>query len=423
MEAIALKPSSAPTIPKALILEESFEKVKLEKATPALAINHGILVCGDNLEVMRTLLEQYSGKINLIYIDPPFCVGSSFFAELGVGDHDFRDSKSKLSVRAYDDIWSDGRAGLVEFMRPRLKLMRQLLAQSGSLYLHCDYRTSAHFRLLLEEIFGEENYINECIWSYKTGGNNSKIGFGRKHDTIHFVAKDARKATWNVIKEKSYISHRYGFKNITILNDIRGPYTEVKARDVWEIPALRGNQPERVDYPTQKPEALLERIILASSNPGDLVVDFFSGSGTSASVANRLGRNWIAVDSGTLAVHTARKRLLLGGARFSLGLIRGSDIGQAAQLGKIKVQSKLASNSQMQISLMSSKYTEQVDGWAIDLGWDCGSTFTPCWIDFRTRFDRQLKLSCPLLFDPTLGARIGIRLFQSDGKYITVRLD
>jgi adenine-specific DNA-methyltransferase len=136
------------------------------------------------------------------------------------------------------------------------------------------------------------------------------LGFGKKHDTIHFFSKVRASTIWNPQKEKSYLMHKYGFSNIEIFEDERGQYTLVNCRDVFDIPALRGNQPERVDYPTQKPEALLERIIQASSNEGDLVADFFCGSGTTLAVSEKLGRRWIGVDLGRYAIHTSRKRLI-----------------------------------------------------------------------------------------------------------------
>lgn len=164
--------------------------------------------------------------------------------------------------------------------------------------------------MIATEHFGSSNLINEVIWLYKTGGMPEKLGWGRKHDNILFYTKNTEKARWNPQKEKSYLMHKYGFSNIEIFTDENGQYTLVNCRDVFDIPALRGNQPERVDFSTQEPEALLERIILASSNPSDLVADFFCGSGTTLAVAEKLGRRWIGCDLGRWAIHVTRKRLL-----------------------------------------------------------------------------------------------------------------
>ncbi|MCB9029410.1 MAG: site-specific DNA-methyltransferase, partial [Deltaproteobacteria bacterium] len=253
-----------------------------------------MLFSGDNLEVMQHLLSEYKGKIKLIYVDPPFAAQRDFYTSTRAK----RDHTAGEKRKAYTDSWEEGIDQYLQFLYERLFYMKELLAEDGSLYLHCDYRASAPLKIMLEEIFGTENYVNECVWFYKTGGMPKKIGFGKKHDTIHFVTKNIEKALWNNQKEKSYLGHRYGFQNVEIQEDDRGHYTMVSLRDVWDIPALRGNQPEKVNYPTQKPEALLERIIKASSNEGDLVADFFCGSGTTGIVAERLGRNWIMADLG-----------------------------------------------------------------------------------------------------------------------------
>jgi len=176
--------------------------------------------------------------------------------------------------------------------------------------VHLDYRMAPLIRCILDEIFSVDSLVNEVIWFYKTGGIPEKLGWGRKHDNLLFYAKCPPKTCWNPQKEKSYLMHRYGFSNIEIFQDEYGPYTLVNCRDVFDIPALRGNQPERLNFPTQKPEALLKRIILASSNPSDLVADFFCGSGTTLAVAEKLGRRWIGCDLSRWAIHVTRKRLL-----------------------------------------------------------------------------------------------------------------
>ena len=270
------------------------------------------LIWGDNLLVMGSLLEKFAGKIDLIYIDPPFATGADFSFETPIGDfgnHIFKE-QSIIEEKIYRDTWGSGNASYLNMMRNRLTIMRDLLSDSGSIYVHLDWRMVPLIRLLLDEIFGNENRINEIIWFYKTGGMPEKLGWGRKHDNLLFYAKLPSKAKWNPQKEKSYLMHKYGFSNIEILSDEQGQYTLVNCRDVFDIPALRGNQPERVDYPTQKPEALLDRIIHASSNEGDIVADFFCGSGTTLAVAEKLGRRWIGCDLGRWGIHVTRKRLL-----------------------------------------------------------------------------------------------------------------
>ena len=172
--------------------------------------------------------------------------------------------------------------------------MRRVLKETGSIYLHCDPTASHYLKELMDAIFGRKMFRNELIWYYKTGGV-SRHWFGKKHDTILFYSKTGDYG-FNVQKEKSYLSHRYGFTNIEILEDERGLYRMVTMRDVWDIPALRGNQPETLGYPTQKPLALYERIIKASSNEGGVVLDPFCGCATTPVAAERLNRRWVGMD-------------------------------------------------------------------------------------------------------------------------------
>ena len=176
----------------------------------------------------------------------------------------------------------------------RLMEMHRVLRHDGSLYLHIDYTAHAYVKCLLDAIFGEQYFRNEIVWYYKTGGV-SRRWFGRKHDTLLYYTKSDQ-YTFKLQKEKSYLSHKYGFSNVDIKEDDRGFYTMVTMRDVWDIAALRGNQPEATGFPTQKPLALYERIILASSNEGDIVLDPFCGCATTPVAAERLKRQWLGMD-------------------------------------------------------------------------------------------------------------------------------
>ncbi len=176
----------------------------------------------------------------------------------------------------------------------RLMEMHRVLRDDGSIYIHCDHTAHAYIKSLMDGIFGKHNFRNEIVWYYKTGGT-SRRWFGRKHDTILFYSKSDRH-TFNPLKEKSYLTHRYGFSNIEILEDEGGPYTVVGMRDVWDIPALRGNQSESTGYPTQKPMTLYERIIKASSKRNDIVLDPFAGCATTPVAAERLDRQWVGID-------------------------------------------------------------------------------------------------------------------------------
>ncbi len=266
------------------------------------------LFWGDNLQVLAHLLKEYRGKVDLIYIDPPFDSKAEYVKKVQIrGEKVEGEQQSLLEEKQYTDIWEKDE--YLQFMYDRLLIMRELLVDTGSIYLHCDWHRGAFLRLIMDEIFGGENFVNEVIWYYRTGGVPEKVGFSKKHENVFVYAKNIKIAKWNELKEKSYLTHKYGFKNIKIKKDEKGYYTEVNLRDVWDIAGLRGNQPEKFDYPTQKPEALLERIIKASSNEGDIVADFFVGSGTTPAVAQKLGRRWIACDINLGAIQTTAKRL------------------------------------------------------------------------------------------------------------------
>ena len=189
----------------------------------------------------------------------------------------------------------------------RLVECHRVLKDTGSLYLHLDHTAHAYAKCLLDAIFGRANFRNEIIWQYKTGGV-SRRWFSRKHDTILFYSKTDN-YVFNPQQERSYLAHKYGFSNVAIHQDEKGYYNLVGVRDVWDIPALRGNQPEYVGFPTQKPLALYERIIKASSNPGDLVLDPFCGCATTLVAAERLGRQWLGIDIWDGAYEMAVKRL------------------------------------------------------------------------------------------------------------------
>jgi len=278
--------------------------------------NH--LFLGDNLKIMAALLPQYEGCIDLIYADPPFFTNKRYPARIGRGEDSRRPQEWQLA-EGYADHWSDIDAYLA-FLYPRLTLMHRLLAPTGTLYLHLDWHADAYARLLLDEIFGHERLLNEIVWLYH-GPSPIRHAFNRKHDIILVYTKsgdytfntDAVRQPYNPNTVKTFNSSpKAGFGKIPNLE--RGKVPE----DWWYFPVVARLHNERTGYPTQKPEALLERILLASSNPGDLVADFFCGSGTLPLVAARLGRRFLACDVTWRAVHTTRSRLLEGKQPFTL---------------------------------------------------------------------------------------------------------
>ena len=341
------------------------------------------LIWGDNKLILSSLkngpmreeIEQ-NGGIKLIYIDPPFDVGADFSMDIEIGDDTFTKKPNILEELAYRDTWGKGADSFIAMIYERLVLMRDLLADDGSIYVHCDVRVSGYLRIVLEEIFGAGNFRNEITW-IRVASHNDAVGkYGRVKDSIFYLGKSDKtklnpiyipyspeyidaewnklpsgryykaenmldpqgrmtewdfhgtmarwrsipekmEALWNAEQTEVAGSHgriklgKDGFPikrcRIMFLDEMQG----VPLSDCWsDIKYLAGGSKEAADYPTQKPEALLERIISASSNENDIVADFFCGSGTTLAVAEKLGRKWIGSDLGKFAIHTTRKRLI-----------------------------------------------------------------------------------------------------------------
>ena len=291
-----------------------------------------LLFHGDNKEILSTLLVQgFRGKIDLIYIDPPFASGADYVREVAL-----RGRREKLEAEGhtiaeqiqYSDIWANDT--YLQFMYERLTLMRELLSDNGAIFVHCDWRMNSYLRLVLDEIFGEFNFRNEIVWR-KYGGhkNTAKLKFTTENDTLLFYSL-TDKYTFNAIFRplseqtiKSEYRHtdengrRYAIPRGRkyLQGTVKKVYLDtnpgVAIGNLWiekEL-TIQGDDDERIGYPTQKPEALLERIIEASSNEGDIVLDCFVGSGTTAAVAEKLGRRWIAADINKGAIQTTIKRL------------------------------------------------------------------------------------------------------------------
>lgn len=267
------------------------------------------LILGENLGVMNALLAEYENRFDLIYADPPFFTNRHFKTRIGRGEDSRRPAEWRLD-EGYADHWPDLDAYL-SFLYPRLKMMHRLLSPRGTLYLHLDWHANAYARVLLDEIFGAERLLNEIVWVYH-GPSPIRSAFNRKHDTIlaytksphYFFDADAVREPYSPNTVKTFASSsKAGFGKKPNLK--RGKVPE----DWWYFPVVARLHRERTGYPTQKPEALLERIILASSPSDGLVGDFFCGSGTTAAVAARLGRRFVAVDANLKAVYIQQARL------------------------------------------------------------------------------------------------------------------
>ncbi len=276
------------------------------------------LVLGDNGALMKALLHNadetaedgsLAGKLQMIYIDPPFFTKVNHEAVVQVDRPKEDGGAVKAKHLAYDDTWRQGIGQYLSMLTSRLMLMRDLLADEGTIWVHLDWHAVHYVRLLLDEIFGADRFVNEIVWTYKSGGA-SKKHFARKHDTILVYSK-TKKYYFQPLKEKSYNRgyKPYHFKGVEEFQDELGWYTMVNMKDVWHIDMVGRTSSERTGYATQKPEALLARILECSTREGDLCADFFCGSGTLAAAAQKMNRRWICCDQGKLAVSTTYRRI------------------------------------------------------------------------------------------------------------------
>lgn len=272
---------------------------------------------GDNLQVMSHMLKEYRGKIDLIYIDPPFDSKADYKRKIEVkGIGKTMSDSSSFEEKQYGDIWTNDE--YLQFMYERFIIMRDLLSDTGSIYVHCDWHKSHHLRLVMDEIFGPDNFRNEIIWWYLWGGRG-KTQWNSKHDNLLFYTKSGA-WTFNymdvlddhtLMTEGSKNRLNYAGAMVTTKSESSEiPSDKVLPSDTWYIATINAMAKEKENYPTQKPEKLLERIIRASSNPGDIVFDCFMGSGTTQAVAMKLGRRFIGADINLGAIQTTTKRLL-----------------------------------------------------------------------------------------------------------------
>lgn len=331
---------------------------------------YGRYYWGDILDVLKLLVPKYAGKVQLIYMDPPFFTGQTFKYQQRIGSKGWKGDRNYIvSHIAYVDRYD--REVFLKMMKEIFLYAHRLLSHEGCIYVHIDYRTSAYMKVMLDDIFGEENFLNEIIWHYRSGGR-AKRHFSRKHDNILFYRKseqyyfdidavgkprgtDKKNNMKKNIDEdgRVYWSIRSAGKEYRYYAD-----DKIYPSDVWDdIPHLHQRNPERTGYDTQKPEALLERIVLASSRPDDLVIDFFAGSGTTLAVAQKHGRNWLGIDSSIFSLHTCRKRLLdsdnINNVKF-LYIIEDENM----EIVETPFKSKLGAGSKV---IFVSEFVEDVD--------------------------------------------------------------
>ena len=273
---------------------------------------------GDNLQVMSHLLKQYRGQVDLIYIDPPFDSKADYKKKIKVKGKEVETDSLSFEEKQYGDIWTNDE--YLQFMYERLVILRELLSDNGSIYLHCDWHKSHYLRAVMDEIFGRDNFKNEIIWYYRRW-NIASAQFAANHDTLLFYTKSVKGHIYNqmyIPKSEKSSAQGKSWKSVIGEDGVRRsiqtdePTKGVPMPDVWEISMINPVAKERTEiaYPTQKPEALIERVIMASSNPGDLVFDCFMGSGTTQAVAMKLGRRFIGADINLGAIQTTTKRLI-----------------------------------------------------------------------------------------------------------------
>jgi DNA modification methylase len=294
---------------------------------------HNLLFHGDNKECLSTLLTSgFRGKVDLIYIDPPFDSKADYVKKIELRGIDKNlqgglagEEQSFFEQVQYTDLWKNDE--YLQFMYERLILLRELLSEQGSIYLHCDWHKSHHLRFLLDEVFGEDNFVNEIAWYYRRW-NIAGASFATNHDSLYWYSKSKGNHIYNqmyIPKSAKSSAQGKAWKSVIDDNGIRRsiqtdevtkgvPMPDVwsfdeTGSDLWEISMINPVGNERVDYPTQKPEALLERIIKASSNENSIILDCFAGSGTTLAVAEKLNRRWIGADCNKGAIQTTIKRL------------------------------------------------------------------------------------------------------------------
>ncbi len=356
------------------------------------------LIWGDNKLILSSLKNgplreeiEAQGGLKLIYIDPPFDVGADFSMDIEIGEETFTKDPNILEEIAYRDTWGKGADSFLAMIYERLVLMRDLLAEDGSIYVHCDWRVNSYIRLAMDETFGRKNFLNEIAWYY--GGPSSvKVTYPRKYDTILLYSKTpdyffqqqrgplpsylyerARKDSdgrlWvdqnlgkltdeTIGKMKSdgriFETKTGGLRRKQYLDEMEGSQID----DVWDIPIINSQANESVFYPTQKPEELLERIMKTSSKEGDLVADFFCGSGTTVAVAEKLGRKWIATDLGKFSIHTIRKRMI-GVQRQLKADGKNYRAFEILNLGKYERQHYIGVNPNLREAEQQKQLTEQ----------------------------------------------------------------
>ena len=370
------------------------------------------LIRADNRAAIPALLGELEGRIDLVYIDPPFATGGSFSARTGPG---------AAEIPAYEDRWEEGLGDYLTRMLEQLELFRALLSPRGTIFVHCDWHVSHYLRCLLDEVFGAASFKNEIVWRYRRWPAKTKA-FQRMHDVLFWYGKSpndshawtplyealapSTQKTWGTKRQVADFSSGRRKPSQTEEETLGAPMA-----DVWDIGIIAPIAHERVGYPTQKPEALLRRVIEAASRPGDLVADFFCGSGTTLAVAEKLGRRWIGCDVGGVAVHTAKKRLLALPACSAFEVMESAGAARVeATFGEVSVTAtKKAGRVTVRLEEAS-----KVDFWAVDWEYD-GQVLRASSHASRTKKEGALVLEASHAYAAPGVRRIAVQLVDSAG--------
>ncbi|MEJ2550823.1 MAG: DNA methyltransferase [Anaerolineales bacterium] len=408
--------------------EQRRERSKAAKLSLTSIVNRspedepqGSIFQGENLAVMHALLPEWRGRLDLIYADPPFLTGNAYAARIGRGE-DSRKPDTWQKVEGYEDSWPNG-AAYLDMLFNRLQCMYDLLAPTGTFYLHLDWHASAYARVMLDEIFGPDRLLNEIVWVYH-GPSPIRSAFKRKHDTILAYTKskeytfnaDAVRIPYAASTVKTFqSSDKAGFGKKPDL--ARGKVPE----DWWYFPVVARLHSERTGYPTQKPEALMERIILASSNEGDWVGDFFCGAGTTPVVAYRLGRRWIACDSEPLATLNTYRRMLLEETPVPFDVWQTQEAADKPQLELETSVQPTEENVEIELTSLSpvpdefDSFPENVVLWEVDWAFD-GELFRSTSQQARPWRKDGIDLHLSHTYPEAGTYRIAVRAFDPAGK-------
>jgi DNA modification methylase len=379
------------------------------------------LIHADNRDALPALIAELAGQVDLVYLDPPFGTGGDFLARTPGED-----------VHAYSDRWAEGLGEYLSTLLEQLELLRALLSDRGTIFLHCDWRVSHHLRCLLDEVFGPACFKNEIVWRYRRWPAKTRI-FQRMHDVLFWYGKTpgdhhawtplyedlapSTLQTWGTKRQIADFSSGRRKPSQTDEETLGAPMA-----DVWDIGIIAPIAHERVGYPTQKPEALLRRVIEAASKPGDLVADLFAGSGTTLAVAEKLGRRWIGCDKGAVAIHTAKKRLLSlkvpagvealdrGCSPFAL-YTSAAPAQEEGSLAGVSIALERAGAKRARVRLSGEA---AVDYWAIDWDHD-GRVFKAGWFAARGKKRGSLPIEAEHAWARPGPRRVAVQLLDAAG--------